>query len=73
MEVVQHMLSAVAAWRKAGCALLSGPAYDERIAACKTCAKGQYVFFQCRHCRCVVYTKAKLPGEDCPYGLWPRS
>jgi hypothetical protein len=52
--------------------LLSGRAYAERIQACKTCAKGQYVYFQCRHCRCVVYTKAKLPGEDCPYGLWPK-
>ena len=71
-EVVRHLIVAVQEWKKAGFPLLSGEPYDARIRICKRCPKNQYFFFQCRHCRCVVYSKARLATEVCPYGLWPK-
>lgn len=70
-EVWRHLMSSVQEWQKAGFPMVRDEAYSARIAACKSCAKGQYQWFQCKHCRCVVYTKAKLATETCPYGLWP--
>jgi hypothetical protein len=71
-EVVRHLMEAGKKWREAGYPLTPDKAYVERINTCKTCSKGQYKWFQCRHCKCLIYTKAKLASEDCPYGLWPK-
>lgn len=71
-EVVRHLMEAGKVWRAAGYPLTPDKAYIERINTCKTCVKGQYKWFQCRHCKCLVYTKAKVATEDCPYGLWPK-
>jgi len=70
-QVWAHLLRAVADWKQAGFALVDETTYARRLAVCQGCPRGQYAWFQCRHCRCIVYTKAKLATESCPYGLWP--
>lgn len=72
IEVVNHLVVAGKAWREAGFPLTPEPAYSQRIATCKGCPSHQYKWFQCRHCRCIVYSKAKLATEDCPFGHWPK-
>lgn len=72
IEVVNHLIESGKKWREAGYPLTPEPAYSQRLNVCKTCPKGQYKWFQCRHCKCIVYSKAKLASEDCPYGLWPK-
>ena len=72
LEVWKHLNEAMVGWRKAGFPMLSGAPYTERLSACRQCPKGQYRWFQCRHCRCCVYTKAKLATEECPFGFWPK-
>lgn len=71
LQVWDHLRQSMAAWKKAGFPMLSGAPYIERINTCKVCPKGQYRWFQCRHCRCPIYSKAKLATEECPFGLWP--
>jgi hypothetical protein len=71
-EVWRHLMAAMEDWKKAGFPVVPGEAYVERVNVCKSCPKGQYQWFQCKHCRCVIYTKAKLATEDCPFGLWPK-
>jgi hypothetical protein len=72
MQVWDHLNESMAGWAKTGFAVLSGAPYVERINICKSCPKKQYRWFQCRHCRCCVYAKAKLAHETCPFGLWPK-
>jgi hypothetical protein len=69
-EVWQHLQQSVAEWGAAGFPMASTDLYLDRINICKACPRDQYVLFQCRHCRCCVYTKAKLATERCPYGYW---
>ena len=70
-EILEHMLQAVKAWKEAGFPLAEDAVYHQRLRICRSCPKNQYQWFQCRHCRCIVYSKAKLATEVCPYGLWP--
>jgi len=70
-EVWRHLMVAMEDWKKAGFPLASPEVYVERINICKVCPKNQYQWFQCKHCKCIVYSKAKLATEVCPYGLWP--
>lgn len=70
-EVFRHLLASVEKWRKEGFPTVDGAPYVERIRICRECPKKQYQWFQCKHCKCIVYSKAKLATEDCPYGLWP--
>lgn len=65
-------MTSMAEWKKAGFPTVDGQPYVERIRTCKDCPKGQYQWFQCKHCKCVIYTKAKVATEDCPFGLWPK-
>lgn len=71
-EVWRHLLKSMEEWKKAGFPTVPGPVYVERVHICRECPKKQYQWFQCRHCKCIVYSKAKLATEDCPYGLWPK-
>jgi len=71
-EVWRHLMVSVAEWQKAGYPTVNGEAYVQRINTCRGCPKGQYQWFQCKHCKCIVYSKAKLATEDCPYGLWAK-
>lgn len=71
-EVMRHLFQAVKEWRAAGYSVVDGDTYRKRIEICRHCPKKQYQWFQCKHCGCVIYTKAKLATEDCPYGLWPK-
>jgi len=59
------------AWKAAGFPVLPGPQYDERIVICKACPGGFYRFYQCRACKCLIFTKAALPTTVCPGGFWP--
>ena len=68
MAVVGHLLKATVEWQKAGLPLVNGEPYKDRLAQCKSCA--EYARFQCRLCRCLVVTKAKLATETCPRGRW---
>lgn len=69
-EAWKHLNESIAKWRAAGNPLTPPEAYAKRLVICMACPKGQYRWFQCRHCKCLVHTKAKLATETCPYGLW---
>jgi hypothetical protein len=69
-EVWRHLVTAMEDWKKAGYPVVTGEVYTERTSTCKACV--QYQWFQCKMCKCVIYTKAKLATEDCPIGLWPK-
>lgn len=69
-EVWRHLVSAMSDWKKSGYSLVDSDTYVKRVNTCRTCPKEQYRWFQCKHCRCVVYVKAKLSTETCPYGFW---
>ena len=71
-EVWRHFQQAMADWKKSGFQLTEPADYVKRIQVCRDCPKKQYQWFQCRQCKCIVYTKAKLATETCPYGLWPK-
>lgn len=70
-EIFEHMIAAERKWREAGYPVVPPEVYHHRLRICRACPKGQYQWFQCKHCRCVVYSKAKLATEDCPFKLWP--
>lgn len=70
-EMFEHMVAAGKAWREAGYPLVSDEVYKQRLAVCLACPKKQLRWFQCKQCGCVVYSKAKLATEDCPFKLWP--
>lgn len=72
-EVWRHLIEAMAKWKEGGFPVLTGQAYNERIHTCIKCPGKQYQWFQCKHCRCIVYSKAKLATEDCPLGYWPKA
>lgn len=71
-EVWRHLTAAMVEWHRAGHPVVGGQPYAERINICRSCPKGQYQWFQCKHCKCIVYSKAKLATESCPHGLWPK-
>jgi hypothetical protein len=70
-EAWQHFVDAMAKWKKDGRPVLEGKAYSNRVQTCKGCPGGHFHYFQCDLCKCLVYTKALLPGETCPKGFWP--
>jgi len=72
VAVWKHLAESMRAWQKSGYALTPAEAYTRRIDICKACPKGEYRWYQCRHCKCIVYSKAKLATEVCPHGLWPK-
>jgi hypothetical protein len=67
-EALEHLGKSMKTWRSQGFPLCEGPVYGNRIAICKNCP--EYAWWQCRVCRCVVVTKAKLKTETCPKGKW---
>ena len=67
-EIYEHMLQAVKKWKEAGFPLTPEAAYHARLKVCRVCP--EYQWFQCKQCRCVIYSKAKLATESCPLGLW---
>jgi hypothetical protein len=70
-EVWKHLVKSTREWQAAGYPITPAELYRKRIRACKSCRQGQYQWFQCKHCKCVVYTKALLATETCPFKLWP--
>lgn len=71
-QVWRHLMESMASWQKAGFPVVTADEYVARIRVCRNCPKGQYQWFQCKHCRCIVYSKAKLATEVCPFDLWPK-
>ncbi len=69
-EVVRHLMHSVEEWKNGGFPLVSESAYVERTRTCKIC--DDYKWFQCKQCRCIIYSKAKLATEKCPRGLWRK-
>lgn len=72
-EVWSHLFASMDEWKKSGFETVSKEVYVKRIQICRECPKGEYQWFQCKQCRCIVYIKAKLATEDCPHGLWPAA
>jgi hypothetical protein len=69
-QVAAHLMESIKKWKEGGFPLLEGEAYERRITTCKACPSGQFKWFQCRVCRCLIYTKAKLATETCPAKHW---
>ena len=72
LEVWNHFIQSLRAWKVSGFKMVSDSMYKERLKICQQCPKNQYQWYQCRHCRCIIYTKAKLATETCPFNLWPK-
>ena len=72
-QVWRHLMEALSKWQAAGYPTVASETYIERIRICQDCPQKQYQWFQCRHCRCIVFSKAKLATETCPFGLWPAN
>ena len=70
-EAAQAFMADMKAWQAAGFPLLSEGQYALRVNTCKTCPGGFYRWFQCRACKCLIFSKAKLPTTVCPGGYWP--
>lgn len=71
VSVWQHLAKSIHEWKTAGYPLTPAELYLERLRICKDCPSSEYRWFQCRQCKCIVYTKAKLATEVCPHGFWP--
>jgi hypothetical protein len=69
-EAAAHLKESIKKWKEAGYPMLEGEAYEHRIVTCKNCPSQQFRWFQCRVCRCLIYTKAKLATESCPAKHW---
>ena len=59
-------------WAAAGFPLLSAAQYSARISVCSACPGGHYKWYQCRLCKCIMMSKAKLATTDCMAGYWPK-
>jgi len=70
-EAAAAFVSDLKTWSAAGFPLLSEAAYLERVGVCKACPGGFYRFYQCRACKCLIFSKAKLKTTVCPGGYWP--
>jgi len=69
-EALAHLGQSMKTWTAQGFPLCDGAAYAARIEKCKNCPGGHYAWFQCRLCKCIVYSKAKLGNESCPERHW---
>lgn len=70
-EAAEHLTASLATWARTGFKLAPDDVYDERVATCQDNCP-HYRWFQCRLCRCLVFTKAKVPTEECPVKRWKR-
>lgn len=70
-EAAEHLAASMAAWAKTGFKITSDDVYDERAATCQDNCP-HYRWFQCRLCRCLIFTKARIPTEECPVKRWKR-
>lgn len=70
-EAGSHLASSMAEWARTGFKTAPDDIYSERVATCQDNCPS-YRWFQCRLCRCFVFSKAKVPHETCPAGRWKR-
>lgn len=70
-EAALAFVNDMKAWKEAGFPLLPEMQYLERVGICKACPGGFYRWYQCRACKCLIFSKAKLPTTVCPGGYWP--
>jgi hypothetical protein len=69
-QAITHLKDSMAQWERDGWPLLPDASYQARVNRCQDECP-HYRWFQCRLCKCFVFTKAKLPHETCPAGRWP--
>lgn len=43
---------------------------NERYLICKQCKEFDNTLKMCRVCHCFMPVKTRLPGAECPKGLW---
>jgi hypothetical protein len=70
-QAAAHLSASLAEWVRTGVPLTDDVVYDERVDSCQDGCPS-YRWFQCRLCKCLIFTKAKLPHETCPAGRWKR-
>lgn len=68
-EAADHLRKSLGTWVADGCPIVTDTVYTERVSKCQDGCP-HYKWFQCRQCKCVVLSKAKLPHETCPAGRW---
>lgn len=69
-QALAHLTTSVKEWRAKGYPITESAVYAARTGKCKACPGQHYAWFQCRLCKCVVYSKAMLATETCPAGYW---
>lgn len=70
-EAAQAFVNDMKVWQAAGFPVLSDAQYTQRVDICKRCPGGFYRWFQCRACKCIIFSKAKVKTTVCPGGYWP--
>ena len=70
-EAAQHLTESMKQWRKDGYPTTPDNVYNARVSQCQEGCP-HYRFFQCRLCKCLVFTKAKVPNEQCPADRWEK-
>lgn len=68
-QATAHLAESMKKWEAAGFKLTPEKIYHDRVGSCQDNCP-HYRWFQCRLCKCVVLTKARLPHEKCPAGRW---
>lgn len=70
-DAAKHLAAAMAQWVRDGCPLTTDEIYQERVGTCQDGCP-HFRWFQCRLCKCPIFTKAKVPTEKCDAGRWRR-
>ena len=47
---------------------------DSRVRVCQKCDDKYMIFrrLMCKHCKCYIPAKARVPDEKCPLGKWSK-
>lgn len=70
-QAASHLTASLATWARDGFKTTPDDVYNERVGTCQDNCPS-YKWFQCRMCKCLVFTKAKIPSERCPAERWKR-
>lgn len=71
IDATTHLAQSMFAWAKDHFETVPDEVYSERVGSCQDNCP-HYRWFQCRLCKCLVFTKAKVPHEKCPADRWKR-
>jgi hypothetical protein len=70
-EAADHLSASLVEWARTGFPITSDEVYAERVVTCQDDCRN-YRWFQCRLCKCLIFTKARVPSEKCPAEKWKR-